>query len=67
MTMKQRLIWDPSCLTYRIRVIHADTRFFCKQHFYKQRQAWIIKTRPRDRTFAILKLFAFFIHVIIQE
>ena len=53
--------------------LSAYTRFFYKQHFYKQRQAEIGKTlskslaTPWDWTFAIWKLFALFIHAINQK
>ena len=55
--------------------IHENTiaRFFYKQHFYKQHQAEIGKklskcqATPWGRTFAIWKLFKFFISVIIQK
>ena len=46
---------------------------FYKQHFYKQHQAETGKkmnkseTKPWGWTFAIWKLFAFFIHIIIQK
>ena len=50
-----------------------NTRFFCKQHFYKQSQIEISKkikqmllNDPR-LNFATSKLFTFFIYVIIQK
>ena len=52
---------------------YLNTRFFYKQHFYKQRQAEIGKKNKQmlsntlGWTFAIWKLFAFFTHIIIQK
>ena len=50
-----------------------NTCLFYKQHFYKKYEAEIDKklsksyATPRGRTFAIWKLFPFFIHVITQK
>ena len=65
-----RTAFPKNCVQKTILILHAF--FISNQHFYKQRQAEFGKSKAISKqhlvwTFGIWKLFAFFIHIIIQK